>query len=467
MTRDAQWQVPYVGNEPGEPCYEKYYNDDIPPTCNGVWRWNLDQEVDRNENVTDYSYNRETNYFCLPSCTHEVYEMLPYDRGGVLASVNWGHNSQIAGSTPTARTTFTTAARNGEDVPTDLQCEQAAGCENDAIAFFSGRKLVSVLAESKNPTSGAWDPVERMNLAQTWIYQRTDFGLPYDPVMWLDTVRTTGLAKTPAITLPSLDFDAVMPAGRMDYNTMSDWTDLLSWRMVPRIAGIGNGMGGRIEVIYGQADPCGGGKGRDGTNYLPDQTNTHPFWIPELKRWVPAGELKAGQWLQAGAGTYVEVGALTKWSATQRVHNLTVADLHTYQVIAGGTPVLVHNCDSEIYWDDENAAMSPAAQAYDAGALGSRAGKAPALQFYKVGGSKLARVKFDGHDSANGVMIDRKLNVTGYPKTKRQAQNQSLALEQDGLTGVWEVPNAAVAKQARRILAQRKITNITVRIVPP
>ncbi|MFF0773413.1 RHS repeat-associated core domain-containing protein [Nonomuraea wenchangensis] len=270
-TRDAQWQVPYVGDELGEPCVDRYMNNDIPPTCNGVWRWNLDQEVDRNENVIDYTYTRETNYFCLPSCVDEVYETLPYDRGGFLASVSWGHNSQVSGSTPTARTLFTTVARDGDDVPTDLHCAQAAGCVNDAIAFYSTRKLTTVRTESRNPTSGGWDPVDRLDLAHTWVYQRTDQGLPFDAAMWLDTVQQTGQAAEPNVLLPPLDFDAVMLAGRMDYISDSEWPDQLSWRMVPRIAAIKNGMGGRIEVTYGQADPCGGGKGRDGSSYHSDK----------------------------------------------------------------------------------------------------------------------------------------------------------------------------------------------------
>jgi hypothetical protein len=42
-------------------------------------------------------------------------------------------------------------------------------------------------------------------------------------------------------------------------------------------------------------------------------------------------------------------------------------------------------------------------------------------------------------------MIDRKLAVTTFAKAFRQAQNQSLALEQNGMSGVWEVLDAAQA----------------------
>ncbi|WP_085996061.1 polymorphic toxin-type HINT domain-containing protein [Nonomuraea coxensis] len=195
-------------------------------------------------------------------------------------------------------------------------------------------------------------------------------------------------------------------------------------------------------------------------------TYQHPFWIPDLREWVDAGDLRPGMWLRTSAGTHVQVTAVKKWSATQRVHNLTVADLHTYYVLAGGTPVLVHNCDGDVHWVNENANMSSTARAYDAGAAGSRAGVAPALQYYKAGGKSLSQIKFDGFDAANGVMIDRKVSVTTFNKTYRQAMNQSLALEQNGYTGRWEVPTAAEAVRARKVLGDLLITNIQVRVVP-
>ncbi|MEV0387957.1 SpvB/TcaC N-terminal domain-containing protein [Nonomuraea sp. NPDC050643] len=72
-------------------------------------------------------------------------------------------------------------------------------------------------------------------------------------------------------------------------------------------------------------------------------TAGHPFWVEKANRWVDAGELKAGMWLRTSAGTYVQVDVIRAWVTTQRVHNLTVEGLHTYYVVAGGTPVLVHN----------------------------------------------------------------------------------------------------------------------------
>uniref|UniRef100_UPI002739A76B polymorphic toxin-type HINT domain-containing protein n=1 Tax=Symbioplanes lichenis TaxID=1629072 RepID=UPI002739A76B len=76
-------------------------------------------------------------------------------------------------------------------------------------------------------------------------------------------------------------------------------------------------------------------------------TDGHPFWAPDLQRWVTAGELRAGSLLQTGTGTYVQVTATRSWTATTKeVRNLTVDVAHTYYVVAGGTRILVHNCAS-------------------------------------------------------------------------------------------------------------------------
>ncbi|WP_230886268.1 ricin-type beta-trefoil lectin domain protein [Streptomyces spinoverrucosus] len=74
-------------------------------------------------------------------------------------------------------------------------------------------------------------------------------------------------------------------------------------------------------------------------------TDGHPFWVPELGRWTDATDLKSGEWLQTSTGTYVQVTAVQRWTGQgATVHNLTVSDVHTYYVLAGATPVLVHNC---------------------------------------------------------------------------------------------------------------------------
>ncbi|NBE81923.1 hypothetical protein GVV04_13200 [Micromonospora sp. NEAU-HG-1] len=73
-------------------------------------------------------------------------------------------------------------------------------------------------------------------------------------------------------------------------------------------------------------------------------TDGHPFWVPELDEWIDATDLRAGQWLQTSAGTFVQITAVKRWSTPRAaVHNLTVSNIHTYYVMAGDQPVLVHN----------------------------------------------------------------------------------------------------------------------------
>ncbi|MGW0466194.1 polymorphic toxin-type HINT domain-containing protein [Streptomyces sp. NPDC003027] len=74
-------------------------------------------------------------------------------------------------------------------------------------------------------------------------------------------------------------------------------------------------------------------------------TDGHPFWVPELGSWIDATDLTSGEWLQTSTGTHVQVTAVRRWTGQgATVHNLTVSDVHTYYVVAGSAPVLVHNC---------------------------------------------------------------------------------------------------------------------------
>jgi RHS repeat-associated protein len=100
----------------------------------------------------------------------------------------------------------------------------------------------------------------------------------------------------------------------------------------------GEGLKNLVEITVAEDN--------DGENQAKPITATerHPFWVPALNTWVDAKDLKTGDWLQTSAGTHVQITAIRRWTAQHAtVHNLTVADLHTYYVLAGATPVLVHN----------------------------------------------------------------------------------------------------------------------------
>jgi hypothetical protein len=80
-------------------------------------------------------------------------------------------------------------------------------------------------------------------------------------------------------------------------------------------------------------------------------TLDHPFYELEAAPWLAAGETR-GCWTEAGDlelgdtvwqadGTTGTVQALTVVAQPQRMHNLTVAEAHTFFVGQGGW--LVHN----------------------------------------------------------------------------------------------------------------------------
>lgn len=72
-------------------------------------------------------------------------------------------------------------------------------------------------------------------------------------------------------------------------------------------------------------------------------TVNHPFWNADERRWIQAGDLRPGADVRGPAGQAVDVVGVRRHNRTQTVHNLTIADLHTYYVIAGDLALLVHN----------------------------------------------------------------------------------------------------------------------------
>ncbi|MGQ5652493.1 polymorphic toxin-type HINT domain-containing protein [Streptomyces sp. EKR5.2] len=206
---------------------------------------------------------------------------------------------------------------------------------------------------------------------------------------------------------------------------------------------------------------------KDGVQHI-TATHEHPFWSPSERKWVEAGNLVPGMTLLTDDGTTVKVTANHHFTRHARTYNLTVDDLHTYYVLAGQTPVLVHNSSCWVgkggpgTWGTVNEAMSARAAAYQTRVTGVPRGFG-----YTVNG-----VKFDGFQG--GTLLDAKgPGYAGFVKGGRfrswyngadsladQAQRQLNAAGGTPIT--WHVAEADAVTAMRNLFADRGISGINI-----
>ncbi|MFC1416584.1 RHS repeat-associated core domain-containing protein [Streptacidiphilus sp. N8-3] len=72
-------------------------------------------------------------------------------------------------------------------------------------------------------------------------------------------------------------------------------------------------------------------------------TQHHPYWDATTKHWTNAADLAVGDKLSVAGDTSATVTRVRDYTSHIVTYNLTVAELHTYYVLAGTTPILVHN----------------------------------------------------------------------------------------------------------------------------
>jgi RHS repeat-associated protein len=102
-------------------------------------------------------------------------------------------------------------------------------------------------------------------------------------------------------------------------------------------------------------------------------TENHLVWDTAEVRWVRAGDLQRGDQLLTADGERARITASHAHTDTRSVYNLAIAGIHTYYVLAGEIPVLVHNAPpsgcritsgvgspritSQTVWTDTNRTM--------------------------------------------------------------------------------------------------------------
>ncbi|MEZ0070640.1 hypothetical protein ABIA32_006693, partial [Streptacidiphilus sp. MAP12-20] len=92
--------------------------------------------------------------------------------------------------------------------------------------------------------------------------------------------------------------------------------------------------------------------GRGHTSVIRTTAN-HPFWDDTSHTWLRADHLKAGHKLASTHGQHPTVVNINATPGAAYRWNLTVQQLHTYYVMAGSVPILVHNtkgCEADPTW---------------------------------------------------------------------------------------------------------------------
>jgi RHS repeat-associated protein len=85
----------------------------------------------------------------------------------------------------------------------------------------------------------------------------------------------------------------------------------------------------------------------------------HPFYDETQAAFVDAQDLHAGDILQTPTGT-AQITGVRLYHANTTTYDLTVGDLHTYYVLAGTAPILVHNCGVDVAKSENSISISHA-----------------------------------------------------------------------------------------------------------
>ncbi|GLW59581.1 polymorphic toxin-type HINT domain-containing protein [Kitasatospora phosalacinea] len=85
---------------------------------------------------------------------------------------------------------------------------------------------------------------------------------------------------------------------------------------------------------------------RDYTSNKITSTQHHPFWDVTTNKWTNAAELKVGDKVLRPDRRTLTVHSVANYHTAPRVaHDLTISNIHTYYILVGSAPILVHNVD--------------------------------------------------------------------------------------------------------------------------
>ncbi|MEV6964289.1 LamG-like jellyroll fold domain-containing protein [Hamadaea sp. NPDC051192] len=178
-----------------------------------------------------------------------------------------------------------------------------------------------------------------------------------------------------------------------------------------------------------------------GASYTIRTTDEHPFWDATNNRWVDAADLPVGTRLATVGGAHGGVvERVTSWVSLATMYNLTIDDIHTYYVLAGDAPVLVHN-------DDDNPELFPNLIPKDSGyspglPINLLKGRSGNYQYVVLKDGTLVIGKGDGH-----TMLARGLPVRAAGEVKLKSGR---ILEINNYSGHYQPYGSNAAKAAEQ-----------------
>lgn len=136
-------------------------------------------------------------------------------------------------------------------------------------------------------------------------------------------------------------------------------------------------------------------------------TTHHLFWDTTTHTWTDAGDLKVGQQLDTPGNGHVTITSLRRYATTIRTYNLTIDGVHTYYVLAGDTPVLVHNTGC---WSTRYERAGDLAKRYTEG----QSTRDPASQWYheELGNDELLH-GINNAAEGDGIVVSRNGTILG------------------------------------------------------
>ncbi len=165
-------------------------------------------------------------------------------------------------------------------------------------------------------------------------------------------------------------------------------------------------------------------------------TTNHPFWDNTLQSWVPAGELAPGHTLNTATNDHVRLLAARTRAGAEDMYNLTVQQLHTYYVLAGNAPVLVHNssCGSSV----DRILGELAGKRVTTGRIIDSSGNAISDDI-EAGGSSDLVSDTDSYLREHGNPINPRAAV--YPAAQHVEAQYAMWMRQNGVTSATVVMN--------------------------